>query len=92
MATLTGQFRTWLLLKLAIESGEKDERIIAQTAEIINPKRIYFLKQEISHLNSRKLLQVLPLLLELEANLKKGAEPVSTLQNSLIRLCQTCLS
>lgn len=92
VATLTGQFRTWLLLKLAIESGEKDERIIAQTAEIINPKRIYFLKQEISHLNSRKLLQVLPLLLELEANLKKGAEPVSTLQNSLIRLCQTCLS
>lgn len=90
VATLTGQFRTWLLLKLAIESGEKDERIIAQAAEINNPKRIYFLKQEISHLNSRKLLQAMPILLELEANLKKGAEPVSTLQNSLIRLCQTC--
>ena len=90
VATLTGQFRTWLLLKLAIESGEKNEQIIAQTAEINNPKRIYFLKQEINHLNSRKLLQALPILLELEAILKKGAEPISTLQNSLIRLCQIC--
>jgi len=90
VATLTGQFRTWLLLKLAIEGGERDERLIAQAAEISNPKRIYFLKQEISHLTSRKLLRALPILLELEANLKKGAEPTATLQNHLIRLCQVC--
>jgi DNA polymerase-3 subunit delta len=92
VATLTGQFRTWLLLKLAIEAGEKDERMLAQTAEVSNPKRIYFLRQEISHLSSRKLLQVLPILLELEASLKKGAEPIATLQNHLIRLCRECSS
>ena len=92
VATLIGQFRTWLLLKLAIETGEKDERILAQTAEVSNPKRIYFLRQEISRINSRKLLQVLPILLELEASLKKGAEPIATLQNHLIRLCRECSS
>jgi len=92
VATLTGQFRTWLLLKLAIEGGEKDDRVIAQAAEISNPKRIYFLRQEVNHLSSRKLLQILPILLELESSLKKGAEPVSTLQCHLIRLCRVCSS
>ncbi len=46
-ATLGGQFRTWAIVKLKIEEGEKDEKNIAAAAEIANPKRLYFM---ISHL------------------------------------------
>ncbi len=92
VATLTGQFRTWLLVKLAVEGGEKDEQTIAASAEIANPKRIYFLRRELRSLNSRQLLQTLPLLLALEASLKQGAEPLTTLQTKAIELCAVCQS
>lgn len=46
VATLVGQFRTWAIVKTMVESGEKDEKAIAENADISNPKRIYFLKQE----------------------------------------------
>ncbi|MFO0212861.1 MAG: DNA polymerase III subunit delta, partial [Pseudanabaena sp.] len=38
-ATLVGQFRTWLWIKLMQESGERDDKVIADAAEIGNPKR-----------------------------------------------------
>lgn len=87
-ATLVGQFRTWLWVKLAIETGERDEKAIAQAAEVGNPKRIYFLRQEVKSLSLAKLQQALPLLLELEWSLKKGAEETATLQTKAIELCR----
>ncbi|MGB3692954.1 MAG: DNA polymerase III subunit delta [Spirulinaceae cyanobacterium] len=90
IATLTKQFRTWLIIKLMLEKGERDEKVIATVAEIPNPKRIYFLRQEVSHLSGKKLLATLPALLELEVNLKKGAIPLPTLQTQVIKLCQIC--
>ncbi len=90
IATLTKQFRTWLIIKLMLEKGERDEKAIATAAEIHNPKRIYFLRQEVSHLSGQKLLATLPALLELEVNLKKGASPLPTLQTQVIKLCQLC--
>jgi DNA polymerase-3 subunit delta len=87
-ATLVGQFRTWLWVKLAIETGEKDEKAIAQAAEVGNPKRIYFLRQEVKSLSLAKLQLALPLLLELEWSLKKGAEETATLQTKAIELCR----
>jgi len=90
VATVTGQFRTWLLVKLAIASGLTQDIAIAQAAEIGNPKRVYFLKQETSRVSSQQLLDVLPVLLELEANLKKGYEPTALLQQSFTHLCQIC--
>lgn len=87
-ATLVGQFRTWSWVKLRVEAGERDERAIARSAEIGNPKRVYFLRQEVRSLDSSQLLKALPLLRELEYQLKKGAEPLSTLQVSVVRLCQ----
>ena len=87
VATLVGQFRTWLWVKLAIETGERDEKAIAQAAEIANPKRIYFLRQEVKSLSLAKLEKALPLLLELEWSLKKGAEETTTLQTKAIELC-----
>ncbi len=90
IATLIGQFRTWLWVKLMMESGERNERAIAQAAEVSNPKRIYFLQQEVKSLSFQQLQQTLPLLLELEVSLKQGAEEVSCFQTKVIELCQVC--
>ncbi|MBD1920804.1 DNA polymerase III subunit delta [Microcoleus sp. FACHB-831] len=89
VATLIGQFRTWLWVKLMLEAGERDDKI-ASAAEIGNPKRVYILRQEVSALKSGQLSRTLPLLLELEVSLKRGADPLSTLQTKVIELCQLC--
>ncbi|MGB3208983.1 MAG: DNA polymerase III subunit delta [Crinalium sp.] len=88
VATLIGQFRTWLWVKIMIEDGERDEKAIASAAEVSNPKRIYFLRQEIQAISSKQLTSTLPILLELEISLKRGADPMSTLQTKVIELCQ----
>ncbi len=90
VATLIGQFRTWLWIKLMIESGEKDPKAIAQAAEVGNHKRIYFLQQEVRPLSVQQLTSVLPLLLELEVSLKQGQQEMSTLQIKVMELCQIC--
>ena len=87
VATLVGQFRTWIVVKLMIERGD-DEKAIALAAEVGNPKRIYFLRKEVNSLSSQQLLAALPVLLEIELSLKQGAEPLSTLQTKVIELCQ----
>jgi DNA polymerase-3 subunit delta len=92
LATLIRQFRTWLWVKLLVEEGERDDRVIAQAAEVGNPKRIYFLKQEVQPLNSIQLRQALTGLLDLEVSLKQGGDPRSTLQTKVIELCQICMT
>lgn len=87
VATLVGQFRTWLWVKLMIDRRVQDEREIAKAAEINNPKRIYYLRQEVQSLSVRQLQQTLPQLLELETQLKRGADEISTLQTHVIALC-----
>ncbi|NJL39233.1 MAG: DNA polymerase III subunit delta [Leptolyngbyaceae cyanobacterium SM1_4_3] len=86
--TLVGQFRTRLWVKLMVEAGERDERAIAQAAEVNNPKQIYFLQKEISTIPLSRFQQALPLLLELEAGLKRGAEETAILQTKTVELCQ----
>ena len=88
VATLIGQFRTWLWVKLMMEAGERSERTIAQAAEISNPKRVYFLQQEVKSLSVQQLVSTLPLLLELEVSLKQGADDMSALVTKVIELCQ----
>lgn len=88
VATLASQFRTWAIVKLMSEQGEKNERAIATAAEVGNPKRIYFLRKEVHSLCSPKLLSTLPVLLELEFSLKRGSAPLSALQTKIIELCQ----
>jgi DNA polymerase III subunit delta len=89
-ATLIKQFRTWLWVKLMQASGERDERAIAKAAEIANPKRVYFLSQDVKALSSRQLQQTLLILMELEVALKQGQEAKGTLQTKVIELCQVC--
>ncbi|MBE9053953.1 DNA polymerase III subunit delta [Nostocales cyanobacterium LEGE 11386] len=90
VATLIGQFRTWLLVRMAMESGERNPQAIAQAAEVTNPKRIYFLQQEVKSLSVQQLISCLPLLLKLEVSLKQGSEEISVLQTKVIELCQVC--
>ena len=88
VAVLVGQFRTWFWVKLMIEKGEKDNQVIAKSAEINNPKRVYFLRQEVQALALPKFLDSFPILLNLEAELKRGEDTVTTLQTKVIQLCQ----
>lgn len=90
VATLVGQFRTWLWVRVMLEAGERDEKAIAQAAGVGNPKRIYFLRQEISNLSQGQLLQALPLLQDLEAEIKQGRDPEATLQTKVLQLCDLC--
>jgi DNA polymerase-3 subunit delta len=90
VATLIGQFRTWLLVKIAMESGERNPQAIAQVAEINNPKRIYFLQQEVKSLSLEQLISCLPLLLQLEVSIKQGSPEVPVLQTKVIEICQVC--
>jgi DNA polymerase III subunit delta len=88
VATLVGQFRTWLWVKMLLEAGEKDDRVIATAAGLSNPKRLFFIKQELQATTADRLAASLPKLLDLEFQLKRGNEPNSTLQMHAIELCQ----
>ena len=90
VSSLVTQFRTWVWIKLMREAGERSEQEIAKAAELRNPKRLYFLQKEVESLSSQTLLQTLPLLLELEASLKRGADELLTLQTKIIELCELC--
>jgi DNA polymerase-3 subunit delta len=90
VATLVGQFRTWFWVKLLEQQGERDNGAIAQAAEIGNPKRVYFVQQEVRNLLLQQLQQTLPLLLELEYGLKQGGDEVALLQTKTVELCQVC--
>ena len=87
VATLVGQFRTWTILKLMQQSGNRDNKAIASAAGISNPNRIYYLSKEIQGINANQLLATLPMLLELEYSLKSGGEVLSVLQTKVIELC-----
>ncbi len=90
VATLIGQFRIWLWVKMMLESGERDRKAIAKAADIGNPQRIYFLQQDVQSLSLQQLISTLPLLLELEVSLKQGANEMSVLQAKVVELCQVC--
>jgi DNA polymerase III subunit delta len=88
VATLVGQFRTRLWIKLMMEAGERDDKEIAKLAEIGNPRQVYYLQKEVQPLRLSSLLQTLPILLELEFGLKFGADPLELMQIKVIELCE----
>jgi DNA polymerase III subunit delta len=88
VATLVGQFRTRLWIKLLMEAGERDEKEIAKLAEVGNPKQVYYLQKEVRALKLASLEQTMPILMELEFGLKFGAEPMELMQMKVMELCQ----
>lgn len=89
VATLVTTFRTWLTVKVCTLAGWQNDGAIASLADIKNPKRLYFLRQEVANVPVERLRQALPLLLELELTLKEGADEKRSLQKQIIRLCSS---
>lgn len=85
--TLVGQFRQYLWVKLMLEAGERDDGAIAAAAEIKNPKQLYFLRKDIAPMSLLALQKTLPILMELEYQLKRTSDERSVLQVKTIELC-----
>jgi DNA polymerase III subunit delta len=92
VATLVSQLRLWLWLKVLTQSGGLTDAEVAAAAEVANPKRIYFLKQEVRSLTLGQLQRSLPLLLELESDLKQGRDERATLHTKVIEICRVFLA
>ncbi len=87
VATLTTAFRTWLIVKLMVAAGCQDDSAIAQIAELKNPKRLYYIRQEVKSVSTNRLQNALKVLLELELMLKSGGDEKLALQTQIIKLC-----
>jgi DNA polymerase III subunit delta len=72
VATLLTQFRTWLWVKSAISSGIKNNTEIAQICNVGNPNRLYYLRQEVTTLPLKSLIQAVTMLVDLEMAIKQG--------------------
>ena len=86
VATLVGQFRSWLWVSLMAMQGERDVKVIAKAAEINNPKRVYILQKQIRGCSPKQLQRAMALLLSLEFSLKRGAPAVITMQTKMIEI------
>ena len=75
VAALTSQIRGWLWVSLLEQQGEQDTAVVAKAAGIANPKRIYVMRKQLRGRRPDQLLTLLTLVLEVEAALKRGAEP-----------------
>jgi len=89
MATLVRQFRDWTMVKVFWESGEQNFSVIAKIAEIPgNPNRLKYMLNDLKHLSAQQLLSIFPLLVDLEYQLKRGANQKEILQTKIIEIWQ----
>lgn len=84
VATLLSCFRTWLAVKAGVIE-EKSNSEITKIGCIYNPKRIYFLKKEVSACSIKRLQSILSILTHLEFELKTGQ---NTLTSNIIQICE----
>lgn len=84
VATLSGQIRGWLWVALLDRQGEQDVAAIAKAAGIGNPRRIYVLRRQIRGRSPERFLHLLGQLLEVEADLKRGAEPGAAFRDGFL--------
>ena len=84
VATLTGQIRGWLWVSLLEQQGERDVAVIAKAAGISNPKRIYVMRKQLQGRPPKRFLSLLGRLLEVEARLKRGAQPGDAFRDGLL--------
>ena len=84
IATLTGQARGWLWVHLLDEQGKKDIKEIAKLAGIANPKRIFVIRKQIQGKSLEILLELMKKLLEIEASIKSGTNPIDSFKDNLL--------
>jgi DNA polymerase-3 subunit delta len=75
VAALTSQIRGWIWVALLEQQGEQDVAVIAKAAGIGNPKRIYVMRKQLRGRRPGSLVSLLGQVLEVEAALKRGADP-----------------
>ncbi|MBM5823487.1 MAG: DNA polymerase III subunit delta [Cyanobacteria bacterium K_Offshore_surface_m2_011] len=84
VAALASQIRGWLWVCLLERSGEQDVAVIAKAAGIGNPKRIYVMRKQIRGRTPDQLLALLRRLLDVEAALKRGADPGAAFRDGFL--------
>ena len=84
VATLTGQIRGLLWVSLMEQQGERDVAVIAKAAGIGNPKRIYVMRKQLQGRPPQRFLSLLRRLLEVEARLKRGAQPGDAFRDGML--------
>ncbi len=84
LATITGQVRGSLWVRVMEEQGETDVSLIAKAAGIANPKRIYIMRKQLREIPSKRLLNLLESLLKVESALKKGIMPSDAFKDGLL--------
>ena len=83
LRTASTQVKTWLWVKLMLEAGITDNTKIAQAVGILNPGRVYYLKQEVQRQTKDKLRMILQQILQVEWDIKRGSNPREALQSLL---------
>lgn len=84
VATLLTQFRTWLWVKSTISNGIKNNTEIARICNVVNPKRLYYLRQEVATLPLKPLIQAVTRLMDLEISIKQGRANANAILASLL--------
>ena len=74
------------LVKLLHNSGEQDLSKICKIANISNPKRIFFIRKKVNKISSNFLLNLMSNLLDIDASLKRGNNPINVFIENLINL------
>ncbi|KYC34506.1 DNA polymerase III subunit delta [Scytonema hofmannii PCC 7110] len=85
VATLTSIFRTWLITKAGVEAKLNDAKT-AELADLKNPKRLYYLKDEVKYVALEKLKRSVLILAQLETELKSGTD---NLTSRIVEICNT---
>lgn len=84
-ATLSSCFRTWLAVKAGMIEG-LDDTVIAVIGGIHNPRRIYYLKENIRNQSLKRLQNISSILVKLEYELKTSND---TLLSRVIEITQS---
>ena len=87
IATLTGQIRGLMWLSVLEDEQKHDINFIAKQAGITNPKRIYIMRKQLKGKSTIFLIDLLKKVLEIEASLKKGANPKNSFKDYLVSKC-----
>ncbi len=85
VVTLTSIFRTWLITKAGVEAKLNDAKT-AELADLKNPKRLYYLKDEVKYVAVEKLKRSVLILAQLETELKSGTD---NLTSRIVEICNT---
>ena len=84
ITTLTGQSRGWLWVHLLDSQGNQDATQIAKLAGIANPKRIFVIRKQIQGKSTKTLLELMKKLLNIEASIKSGINPINSFKDNLL--------